>query len=81
MRGPAILIALLSTLALTGCIDPANYRTDPVQVSTKQGVVVCQLYTTQTVLWDEAISAPPGMSIEAADAICKAEGRRNAAAL
>ena len=53
---------------LTGCIDPANY------VTTQNGTMVCQLYKLNNILWDEAISVPPGMSIKTGDTICKNKG-------
>lgn len=69
-----LVISTASAATLTGCIDPANYATTPVSVTTETGTVVCQLYRTNNVLWDEAISIPPGMSISTGDAICKNKG-------
>ena len=66
-----LVISTASAATLTGCIDPANYATTPVSVTTETGNVVCQLYRTNNVLWDEAISIPPGMSISTGDSICK----------
>ena len=54
-----LVISTASAATLTGCIDPANYATTPVSVTTETGTVVCQLYRTNNVLWDEAISIPP----------------------
>lgn len=75
--------ALLATTAfLSACAqDPRAYETTPVEVKTKQGTVVCQLYTRERVLWDRAIDRPSTMSVRAADDICRAEGlrRKNAA--
>ena len=59
---------------LTGCIDPANYVTTPVTVTAENGTVVCQLYRLNNVLWDEAISVPPGVSIKTGYTICKNKG-------
>ena len=56
--------------------DPRNFETDPVRLETPKGTVTCQLYTDQTVVWDRAIAAPPGMSIQEADSICVEEGYR-----
>ena len=72
----SLLASCAAVLALSGCIDPVNYETEPVEVKTPKGVVVCQLYTRERVLWDEAISVPAGMSIEEGDAICLIEGKR-----
>ena len=76
MRKLTIITTLIATAALTGCIDPSDYATDPVPVATAQGTVTCQLYTKERVLWDEAIAAPAGMSITTADKVCQAEGQR-----
>lgn len=76
-----ILPALTATVFLAGCLDPVDYETEPVNVSTPQGVIVCQLYTHDKVLWDRAITAPKGMSIETADQYCINEGHRVKAAL
>ena len=69
-----LVISTASAATLTGCIDPANYAATPVSVTTETGTVVCQLYRTNNVLWDEAIPIPPGMSISTGDAICKNKG-------
>lgn len=71
-----LLFGTTSVLTLSGCIDIESYETAPVSVSTPQGVVTCQLYTANRVLWDEAIRVPTGMSIKTGDAICRAEGNR-----
>ncbi len=76
-----IASALASTVLLSGCLDKKSFETEPVQVSTAQGVVTCQLYTHEKVLWDRAIAAPAGMSIETADKICFDEGKRVKAGL
>jgi len=80
MSKTLILSALSATVFLSACLDKTSFETAPVKVATPQGVVVCQLYTHKKVLWDEAISAPNGMSIEAADQICIIEGYRVKAA-
>ncbi len=72
--GPVLACAAL--LALTGCIDPKDYETTPVKVETAKGVVVCQLYKERQVIWDEAVSIPPGMTIKEGDQICVNEGLR-----
>lgn len=71
---------LVALAAGCGGIGQAAFESPPVQVSTPAGVVTCQLYTEDTVLWDRAIDVPPGMSIQAGDEICVEEGRRRAAA-
>ena len=81
MKKLSIITALMGTMAIAGCsINPANYATLPVNVSTAQGTVTCQLYTEDIVVWDKAIDAPAGMSISTADKICKQEGHRRKAA-
>lgn len=74
-----VLVFSGAALALTGCVgglDPRKYETPPVEVATEAGVVTCQLYTLDQVLWDRAIDIPAGMTIADGDRICKAEGLR-----
>lgn len=69
---------LLTTVLLAGCIgSPADYETTPVKVQTDKGVVICQLYTPQTVLWDRSIDRPTSMTIDEADDICRARGKQD----
>lgn len=79
MKIVTLLTAVAATAALSGCVDPQSYATTPVEVQTEKGTVVCQLYTENRVLWDEAISAPEGMSIREANNICIREGNRRLA--
>lgn len=68
---------LATTVFLSACAqDPRSYETTPVEVKTKKGTVTCQLYTRERVLWDRAIDRPSGMSVRAADDVCRAEGQR-----
>ena len=67
-----------AALSLTGCVSPEDYETEPVRVQTPQGVVTCQLYTRERVLWDRAIHRPDTMSVATADQVCIAEGNRRA---
>ncbi len=71
-----ISVLICASVTLVGCVDPKYYETAPVKVTTELGVVTCQLYTKQSVTWDRAIDYPREMSVEAADAVCRAEGRR-----
>lgn len=68
-----------AALALSGCLDPKSMETEPVEVRTPQGVVTCQLYRRDRVLWDRAIHRPESMSVAAADQACIEEGERQAA--
>ena len=70
------VLGCVAILVLSGCIDPADYETAPVQVKSAKGVVTCQLYKPKQVIWDEAISIPPGMTIAEGDQICINEGLR-----
>ncbi|SLN37526.1 hypothetical protein ROA7450_01797 [Roseovarius albus] len=64
-------------VVLSGCsIDPQKYETTPVKVNSSKGVVTCQLYTKERVLWDRSIGRPNSMSVQEADNICRAEGER-----
>jgi hypothetical protein len=69
-------IAVCLATILSGCLDPQSMETAPVQVSTAQGVVTCQLYRRDRVLWDRAIHRPDTMSVATADQVCQAEGER-----
>ncbi len=68
------LIACAATLS--GCVPSSSYESTPVQVQSAQGVVTCQLYTKEVVLWDRATRKPAEMTEQAADQVCKAEGQR-----
>ena len=71
----SILVA--AAAILSGCtIDPRSYESTPVKVKTPKGLVTCQLYTRERVLWDRSIDRPSNMSLEEADSICLAEGQR-----
>ena len=79
MSKTLVALACASAFVVTGCvggIDKASYATDPVQVQTEQGVVTCQLYRHDRVIWDEAIDFPKSMSLQQADAVCQDEGFR-----
>jgi len=68
-------------LCLCGCVgDRRQYETTPVEVQSAKGVVVCQLYTRERVIWDRSIEHPGSMAVEEADGICRAEGERQKAA-
>jgi hypothetical protein len=73
----APLFGLLAA-GLSACSSPSAYETEPVEVDTPAGVVICQLYTRNLVVWDRAIDRPPSMSVTTADAICVNEGKRRA---
>lgn len=72
-----IFLALGAAVFTGGCaIDPRDYESAPVRVSSPKGVVTCQLYTEERVLWDRAIKVPAGMSIAEGDQVCENEGLR-----
>ena len=73
---------LLPAVVLLGActIDPKNYETTPVTVDSAKGPVTCQLYTKEMLTWDRAIGHSGSMSVEEADAICKAKGAEQQAA-
>jgi len=73
---PRIFFVCTLSAALLAACSPASFETDPVQVQTPTGTVTCQLYTRSMTDWDRAISRPDSMSADAADAICRAEGRK-----
>ena len=63
-------------LVLSGCLNPRDFETEPVKLETSKGIVTCQLYRQDQVLWDRAIHRPNSMSVAEADAHCIAEGQR-----
>lgn len=72
-----LILAVATGLIVSGCsIDQRAYETEPVQVSTSKGIVTCQLYRDDRVLWDEATDFPAGMTLAEADQICIREGIR-----
>jgi hypothetical protein len=72
-RVPLTLAAAL----LAGCaLDPRSFESLPVEVASRKGPVVCQLYTKETVLWDRSIDRPDSMGVAEADGICLDAGRR-----
>ncbi len=71
-------LLLAAATVLSGCMmgDPRSYESTPVEVDTAKGVVTCQLYTRERVLWDRSINRPGNMSVEEADNVCLAAGQR-----
>ncbi|WBU56895.1 hypothetical protein [Paracoccus sediminicola] len=71
------IAAVAAAVLVAGCdITPTNFETTPVRVDTKQGPVICQLYTQAQVAWDRAVDRPESMDVETADEICRTEGER-----
>lgn len=72
-----VTLLAAAALALAACVpDPRTYETAPVQLQTAKGVLTCQLYTKELVVWDRSIDRPDGMSLKEADALCHQEGVR-----
>ncbi len=65
-------------LAVSACVpSPKELESTPVKVNTPKGVVTCQLYRLDRVIWDRAIDFPATkMSVPEADAYCRQEGER-----
>ncbi len=76
MRLLRTLQFFFSVALVSGCIAPEHFETQPVEVETPNGTVICQHYLPEEVAWDQAVLAPPGMSIPEADEICRIEGYR-----
>ncbi|MES0827332.1 hypothetical protein [Ruegeria sp. SCP11] len=74
---PKILMLPVAA-SLAACIpSPEDLETDPVKVQTSKGVVTCQLYRPDRVIWDRAIDYPATkMSVAEADGYCRQEGQR-----
>jgi len=72
-----IAILMGAFVAVSACVpDPRAYESEPVELQTSGGVVTCQLYTRERVIWDRSINRPSNMSVEQADEYCQAEGLR-----
>lgn len=72
-----VILGMVSFIALSGCaVNRVRYESVPVKVATSQGQVLCQLYTVNSVMWDEAIVVPEGMLITTGNSICHNEGLR-----
>jgi len=61
---------------ITGCANKKEHETTPIRLNTPEGLVVCQLYALDLIMWDTSITRPKSMSKETADKICIAEGVR-----
>lgn len=73
----SLLLVASASVMLAACApDPRSFESTPVKVKTSKGIVVCQLYTRERVLWDRAIDRPEDMSVREADDVCRAEGQR-----
>ena len=72
------LSLLGATLAIVTACSPTAYETEPVTLETDEGEVICQLYTHRSVILDRAIHMPHIMHVAEADALCRAEGERQA---
>ena len=71
------VIAVGGAILTAGCsLDPVDYESAPVSLQSPKGTVTCQLYTKERVIWDRAISVPPGMTIAEGDQLCRNEGLR-----
>lgn len=67
----------IGLLTLSACSpNPADHVTPTVAVESASGPVTCQLYRRDMVMWDHAVARPTGMSNDAANDICRAEGQR-----
>jgi len=75
-RFRSLIVLILTVTGLAACASPESYETEPVKVDTPIGVVTCQLYTRDLVVWDRAIDRPETMTVSTADAICVNEGQQ-----
>ncbi|MDB2598239.1 hypothetical protein N9Y08_02690 [Paracoccaceae bacterium] len=70
------LCLFCALFAITGCANKQAHETTPIRLKTPEGLVVCQLYALDLIMWDTSITRPKSMSKETADKICVAEGAR-----
>ena len=61
-------LSLMSLVLVAACASA------PIAVETQMGTVTCQNYTKGTVLWDNAIKRPAGMTKDEADYYCRQQG-------
>ncbi|CAM3214581.1 hypothetical protein PANO111632_08430 [Paracoccus nototheniae] len=57
---------------LTACTQ--KYESAPVEITTPDGPVTCQLYRPDMVIWDRPLSYPEGMETSEAASVCRKEG-------
>lgn len=70
------LCLFCALFAITGYANKKEHETTPIRLKTPEGLVVCQLYALDLIMWDTSITRPKSMSKETADKICVAEGAR-----
>ena len=70
------LCLFCALFTITGCANKKEHETTPIRLKTPEGLVVCQLYALDLIMWDTSITRPKSMSKETADKICVAEGAR-----
>ena len=70
------LCLFCALFTVMGCANKKEHGTIPIRLKTPEGLVVCQLYALDLIMWDTSITRPKSMSKETADKICVAEGAR-----
>ncbi|NHF74375.1 hypothetical protein [Paracoccus xiamenensis] len=72
-----LTLAIAAVATLSACsLNPKDYESAPILADSAMGPVTCQIYTEGQVTWDRSINRPDGMSVETADNLCRAEGKR-----
>ena len=61
---------------ITRCANKKEHEMTPIRLNTPEGLVVCQLYALDLVMWDTSITRPKSTSKETADKIFIAECAR-----
>lgn len=71
-----IAFAVAAFGAVSACVTPEQFESEPVIVNSPQGPITCQLYTKNDLSWDRSIDHPGTLSVKAADTYCRNEGAR-----
>ena len=70
------LCLFCALFTITGCANKKEHETTPIRLNTPEGLVVCQLYSLDLIMWDTSITRPKSISKETTDTICIAEVAR-----
>lgn len=77
MLSTRLVAVAFGGLLVAGCVpNPDQFATEPVEINTPGGVVTCQLYTPNRVIWDRSVARPDTMTVQQADNYCRGEGQR-----
>ena len=67
---------VLRVFIITDCTNKKEHETTPIRLNTPEGLLVCQLYALDFIMWDTSITRLKSMIKETANKICISEGAR-----